>query len=640
MLKVFNATDTIYTTNGDIVLQSIKAKVHKALNGDFYIDVEAPLTYVDYLISNNIIVANTPQGEQAFRITNIDKTKNKIKCKAYHVFYDTKNYLIQDNRVENKDCNYALDYLNSSTDNPSPFTTLSDITALNTLYCVRTSLYEAIQSILNRWGGYLVRDNWNIQIMSSIGQDNGVVIRYKKNLQDITAKYNWDSVVTKLLPVGKDGIMLNALDETQDVYLYSDIQYEIPYTKTVSFSQDISEDDYKDGDGNLDETAYQEALLEDLKTQAENYLSENSIPKVNYTLRANVEKVSDVGDTIEVIDERLNIDILTNIISYEYDCILEKYTQLEFGNFAQTLSNLLSGITTQTNTAIQNNTDNLAIILNQELQQAQEKIWNALGSSYVIYEGDKILVVDTLPKEDATNVIMINNGGIAFSNSGINGTFTSAWTIDNTLNMEAINVINLTANLIKGGTLKLGSNLNQNGVLEVYDEANTLIASLDYTGLKMYGNDGSYILMNNEVGFVGYDKNDNPIYWVYKDEFHQKKSVVEEEITLCSKMRFIPISITDSDGIGLVSVLQSNATALSDPTISTSASGTGTDVIVSNPNSNDAILYHKQDSETDYNATTIEANSTYTIGNYEAGTSGDVFIAYKNKKSNKVNWDV
>lgn len=559
MIKIFSATDKIYTSNGDIVLQCTKAKVHKELNGNFYIDIEAPLNYIDYIVANNIIVANTPQGDQAFRIGNVDLTKTKIKCKAYHVFYDTKNYLLKDFRVENKDCNYALDYFNSNTDNPSPFITQSNITKNETLYCIRKSLYEAIQEILVRWGGYLIRDNWNIKIMSSIGQDNGVVIRYKKNLQDITASYNWETVVTKILPVGKDGIMLNALDQEQDVYLYSDTQYSIPYTKTISFNQDINEEDYKDEEtGEVDENAYKQALIDDLRIQAEDYLNNNSVPKVNYTLKANVEKISDIGDIIEVIDERLNIDILTNVISYEYDCILDKYTQLEFGNFTQTLNNLLSGIANQTNTAIQKNTNDLAITLGEELAQAQDKIWNALGSSYVIYEGDKILIVDNLPKDTARNVIMINNGGIAFSNTGINGVFTSAWTIDNTLNMGAINVINLTANLIKGGTLKLGSNLNQNGVLEVYDTANTLIASLDQTGLKMYGNDGSYILMNNEVGFVGYDKNDNPIYWVHKDQFHTKKSVVEEEITLCNKMRFIPITVSGNDGIGLVSVMESD----------------------------------------------------------------------------------
>ena len=49
--------------------------------------------------------------------------------------------------------------------------------------------------------------------MSSIGQDNGVTVRYAKNLKTITCETNWDNVVTKLLPVGKDGFLLNSIDE-------------------------------------------------------------------------------------------------------------------------------------------------------------------------------------------------------------------------------------------------------------------------------------------------------------------------------------------------------------------------------------------------------------------------------------------
>lgn len=560
MIKLFGATDKLYTTNGDIVLKTTKAKVHKEDNGDFYISVEAPLTYIDNLVPNNIIVANTPQGEQAFRITNVENARTKIKIKAYHVFYDSENYLIQDSYVVDKNCNDALDHLNSSTDNTSPFTTISDITKIASYRCVRKSLYEAIQTLLERWGGHLVRDNWTIGIRANIGQDNGVTIRYGKNLKNIKATYNWDNVVTKLMPVGKDGLLLNATDPTASVYIESATQYEIPYTKTVTFDQsNIVEDDYKNDQGVLDEGAYTQALVNDLAEQGQNYLNINSIPVVNYTLSANVEKVSDIGDTIQVVDEKLGINILTNIISYEYDCILDKYTQIEFGNFVPTLSGLMNNISSQTQQIIDESNATLQITLGQELQEAQDKIWNALGSSYVIYEGDKILVVDSLPKETARNVIMINNGGIAFGQNGINGNFSSAWTIDNVLNMEQINVINLTADLIKGGTLKLGSNLNQNGQLEVYDEANTLIAELNKSGLKMYGVDGSYILMNNTVGFSGYDRLGNQIYWVSKDEFHMKKSVVEEEITLCNKMRFIPIEIYDgntlvNDGIGLVSV--------------------------------------------------------------------------------------
>jgi hypothetical protein len=120
----------------------------------------------------------------------------------------------------------------------------------------------------------------------------------------------------------------------------------------------------------------------------------------------------------------------------------------------------------------------------------------------------------------------------------------------------------ILANLIKGGTLRLGTADNVAGLLELYDESNNLIGVMDKTGLKMYGADGSYVLMNNSVGFAGFDAAGNKIFWAAADEFHMEKCVVENEITLCDKMRFIPITIYEqdgttikNDGIGLVSTL-------------------------------------------------------------------------------------
>lgn len=553
MIKVFGQADTSFSSNGDIVIQPSKALVHKMDNGDFYLDLECSLDYLESIIPNNIIVAPTPQGEQAFRIFSVTTTRRKITAKCLHLFYDANNYLIVDSYVVNKNCNDALDHLNNATDNTSPFTTLSDIRTINSYRCVRTSLAQAINVILERWGGHLVRDNWNISIMNQIGMDNGVTIQYKKNLKEITVDYDWSSVVTKLMPVGKDGLLL------EDSFVSSDIQYEIPFTKTMSFNQEISEDDFTDDEGNFNEEAYHEALLDDLRVQAQAYVDANCIPKVNYTLKANMDKITDIGDTVEVIDERLGIKIMTSVLSFVYDCILDKYTEIEFGNSKPQLSNLMNSMQSTMDKAIEENNQTITVTLSAELQEAQDKIWSALGNSYCIYEGDQILVVDSLPKETARNVLRINSAGIAFSQTGINGSFTSAWLIDGTLNMQAINVINLTADLIKGGTLKLGSNLNSNGQLEVYDEANNLIAELNKDGLKMYGVDGSYLLINTEVGFAGFDRLNNKIYWVDKDEFHMKKSVVEEEITLCAKMRFIPIEVSSgntliNDGIGLVSV--------------------------------------------------------------------------------------
>lgn len=553
MIKLFKETDKLFSTNGDRVILPLSAIVHKEDNGDFYLELTTSLKYVDDLTEGRILVANTPQGDQAFRVSNVQKSKNKVYTKAWHVFYDTENYLIEDSYVVDKNCNDALDHLNTAAHPSSPFSTLSDVNTTASFRCVRKSLYEAIQTVVERWGGHLLRDNFNIEIRDKIGQDNGVTMRYGKNIKEISVEYDWTDVVTELMPVGYDGIML------EDKYIYADATYDIPYTKCVHFDQDIDEDEYRDQDGNLNELAYETALRADLFAQAQAYIEKNQYPKVNYTLDGNLEKITDIGDTVAVDDERIGVQILTNVIAYDYDVTLEKYVGLQFGNFRKTLTNFVEKVTAETEKIVAENNETIRVTLSNELAEATDKIWGALGSSYVIYEGDKILVVDKLPKETATNVIMINNGGIAFSQTGINGTFNSAWTIDGEMNMQNINVVNFTADLIKGGTLKLGSNLNQSGILEVYDDTNSIIAVLDKNGLRMNGVDGSYVLINNEVGFAGYDRLGNKIYWVDKDEFHQKKSVVEEEITLCEKARFIPITITSgntttNDGVGIVAV--------------------------------------------------------------------------------------
>jgi hypothetical protein len=67
--------------------------------------------------------------------------------------------------------------------------------------------------------------------------------------------------------------------------------------------------------------------------------------------------------------------------------------------------------------------------------------------------------------------------------------------------------------------------------------------------------------MNQEEGFAGYDADDNKIFWVDYDMFHMKKAVIEEEISLCKRLKFLPITITNNgtvvnDGIGLVSAFR------------------------------------------------------------------------------------
>ena len=47
MIKLFNATDTLYSSNGDKVIIPTKAIIHKEDNGAFYLQMECSLNYIE-----------------------------------------------------------------------------------------------------------------------------------------------------------------------------------------------------------------------------------------------------------------------------------------------------------------------------------------------------------------------------------------------------------------------------------------------------------------------------------------------------------------------------------------------------------------------------------------------------------------
>lgn len=541
MIKLFNSTDLTFDSNGDKIINATKAIVHKEDNGDFYLDFECDLSYINDIVENNILVANTPQGEQAFRIGNVSKTKYKITTKAKHVFYDSQNYLIADSYVVDKDCAGAMYHLNAATEPASPFATFSDITAVGSFRCVRKSLYEALKTVQERWGGHFIRDNFSIGLRSETGADSDVVVRYRKNIQDITCEENWDNVVTKLLPVGKDGILLNKLDPNRSVYLTAAKQYDVPFTKTVSFSQDnINEEDFTDEEGILNEVAYYTALIEDLERQGEEYLLENSVPKISYTLKANLNTITDIGDKIRVIHEPLNLSLTASIIAYDYNCILKKYTELSFGNFGKTLTGLLSDIKDATNEAITEQTNYLQTAFSDEIDASVGEIWDLLDGSYVVYQGEKILIVDSLPKEDATNVLKIDKSGVSLSNNGIHGNFHNVWNIDGTYDFTPFNYI-------KWGVMDLGKASNSGGKIKLFSPANELFAEFSQNGVKLYCKNKTYVTCNKDYVFAVYDKNDNLLFSLSSDRLTAKNAFIKKDLFFGEKLRFS----VNSNGAGI-----------------------------------------------------------------------------------------
>lgn len=550
MICVYPSDEKNFVDNGLKILKPLKAKVYKEDNGDYYLSINDTVDNIEYYQAGMIIRVPTLWGNQCFRCSNPSISNKRVETKANHLYFDTKNYVITDSFVVDKNLNDALDHLKLGCETIPPFNVLSDVANENSYRCVRKSFFEAISESIERWGGHLVRDNFNIEVRQAIGEDRGVNLTYGKNIVDIKSTEDWNEVATKILPVGRDGLTL------EEKYLNIEEElYDIPFTKVVSFDQsNIIEDDYKDENGDLIENMYLTALINDLRSKGQEYLRINKVPKVNYSLSAYLKDVTDIGDTIYVKHPKCKIDLITNVIAIEYDVISSKIDKVEFGNFRNTLKNLVSNVTANVTKETQIITDEAVAKMQSELEHATGEIKAQMTNSNIIYGSDKILVVDKLPKEEAKYVIMINSGGIGFSQTGINGTFNSAWDIKGTMNMQNINTINLIADLIKGGTLKLGTVDGESGKLELYDSANKLILSGDKNGITLFCENGEYVKLNPEVGFAGYDFNGNKIYWADGDEFHMKKSVVEEEITIANKLRCISIKTDTNNGVGFVAM--------------------------------------------------------------------------------------
>lgn len=549
MIRVYDPTEKLFDHNGIKALHPLFAEVTKIDNGDYYAEFEDILDNLEYYQKGMIVQVPTPWGRQGFRCDNPVIQNNRISCKAWHLTYDAKNYLIVDSYAVDKNCNDALNYFNDNTDIESPFTVSSDITALVSTRAVRRSLFEIFELFIStdRYGGHWSRDNFNFAIQANIGQDRGVVLAYNKNITDISVEENWDNVCTKILPYTTDGNTTIQLDE-----IYIELEkklYDIPYSKTVKFDNVYKEKDFASRE------EFISATKEWLRWQANIYLEANKLPLVNYSVSAKLENVSDVGDKIYVKHPRCNVEITTNVISVKYDAIKKRYNNIEFGNFKKELKNFAQSITAEVKKETEESLNETKILLEGELAEATAKINSVLGNSYVINNGNEIIVVDRLPKEEAIYCLKINSAGIGFSNTGIYGTFNSAWTIDGTLNMQAINVINLTASLIKGGTLKLGGVNNSSGTFELYDNSNRLIYLMDKTGLTVYATNGDYVKLNAEVGFAGYEKNDTKVYWADGDVFHMYNAEVENEIKIAKKVKVVPVSTSENVGVGFVALV-------------------------------------------------------------------------------------
>lgn len=430
MIKIFNATDTDFKTAGNIIINPLHCHEikKKSLNG-WYIEVEIPIKYKEYIEADKLCVVKTKSKlkPQAFRINDsITYTNRKIKFTAEHVMFDSRRYVLLDVRPTNLNGQNGLKYVNERTDKTSPFSIDSNVENVNTAYFIRKTLLESWQVFEERWGGVFEADNWDISFKQSIGKDNGETIVYGKNMQGFEIFEDWSNVCTKILPVGYDGLLL------PEIYLESETQYEISYTKIVDFQTDLEEEEQTETN-----------LLLELRNNASKYLEENCVPKVSYTVNSNVNNDLEIGDTIKVLHPFVNI--FTEVLEYEYDLISEKVKSLTFGNYTRDVKTKFNNIKNTIETIKQT-------VSKQEITiKKQTNLINSLNKNgYVYIDDNEILILDKLPKEQAKNVWRFGLGGIGFSSKGYEGPFETAITMDGQINAKFITTGTMAVARIEG----------------------------------------------------------------------------------------------------------------------------------------------------------------------------------------------
>ena len=428
MIKIFDSNVSDFSTNGNIVIKPLKCieTKKKSLNG-WYIDVEVPIKYKDYILQDKLCVIKTKSklNPQAFSIYDISYNNSRIIFKAEHIAFRSRDYFLVDCRPTNLDGNNALNYINDRTDNISPFTIISDVETISTAYFVRKSLLEAWTIIEEKWHGVFDFDNYNVYFKQNIGNDNGEIVAYGKNLQDFNVFEDWSNVVTKLYPVGYNGTLL------PEKYVQSDIQYNKLYTRTIDFGTDLES-----------ENQTEENLINELREKANLYLQENQYPKVSYEIVSNIVQNVEIGDIIHVKHPLILLN--TEVQEYEYNILTKKVQKLIFGNYNRDVKAKFDSIKNIINTTVNKVSTQDEVIANQT------KIINSLNKNGHLYIDDnELFVLDELPKENAKNVLRLGLGGIGLSDNGIEGPFKTAITLQG-INGDLINAGTIKTDRIEG----------------------------------------------------------------------------------------------------------------------------------------------------------------------------------------------
>ena len=497
-----------FTTNGLGQLSDcISCLVTEERNGGFEVEIEYPITgshYDDIEIGSIICVSHDEQKDiQPFIIYQITKPISGIvTIYAHHISYLLSTIVVSPFTADS--CTNAFTAISSHSMSTNPFTFWTDnVTAGNINLKIPTSARAALGgvegSILDIYGGEYEFDKFTVKNYAHRGSNNGVTIRYGKNLKDVTYDRSDLDLFDSVVPYWTDG---------ENVVVYGSIVTGTGQTMTLVTPLDLSAD------------FQSKPTVTQLQNRALAWLDANTpwIPTVNievdfvalwqteeYESIAPLERVQ-LCDTVTVIYTDLGVQATAKVIRVVWDALLERYDTIELGDAKSTFADTIISQATSEVEGV------LSVVptkgmMDDAIDHATDLITGGLGGHIVfLYDANgkptDMLVMDTEDVSTAVNVLRINVNGIGFSSTGVNGSFSTAWTLDGAFLANYITTGTMSCNRLKGGTLTLGGGSNANGQLIVKDANNKTIGTFDKDGLfaqalRISGTSGaSYIRFN------------------------------------------------------------------------------------------------------------------------------------------------
>lgn len=347
MIEIYDKFNKNFDFNGDMILKPSLCDLEVELNGMIEVNLEHPYDKEGrwkHIKEDNIIRVPYPGKKegQLFYIYDKDKGMTGITCKARHIFFDLASEILVDCRPTNCTGQEALNKMFASTG----FIGHSNIISLNTAHYIRKHIAnEALisddeNSFINKWGGELDVDNFNVYMNERTGGDYGVTFKYGRDLINLNENSNIDSLITRILPVGFNGITIpETYVDSPLINKYRKIKVDIIKFDYIKVKENP---DDEEGYDTLEEA--QEALRE-----ASRQMFTEGIDKVLLQLELEVAKLENtlkykdyknllttgLGDTVGVEHIDIGIDIKTRVIKFTYDCIKEKYKSITLGNYIE-----------------------------------------------------------------------------------------------------------------------------------------------------------------------------------------------------------------------------------------------------------------------------------------------------------------